>query len=262
MASDIRTRSSELARVLARGVVGERDVHVVPFLHFESLGDSQFFKQFTRLWNRMEAFGPIPLEDHEFVFTRTKSEAIKEHRIALRQKINISTLVDMDHDVTSRRFRDLKFIHSTKPACTLHTIQFLEGESNSLNKAHLLLVIREQGDFTDVQCEKIIERAHITTLSKLEGPASEEEKTVLRQQIDFPLNDHMLARSIAIELGRTEYEDIRVENDEYIYDIEYRIAARSRTDPNGRLRRLAMTMFEDVKNAYINTAKQQQLHES
>lgn len=249
MASDIRARSSELARVLARGVVGERDVQNVPFLHFESLGDSQFFKRFTSLWNRTEAFGPMPLENHEFVFTRSKTEAIKQHRLALKQKISISTLVDMDHDVKNRRFRDLEFIHSTKPACTLHTIQFLEGESNSLNKAHLLLVIGEQGDFTDLQCEQIIERAHKTTLSKLEGPASEEERTVLREQIPFPLNDHMLARSIAIGLGRTEYEDSRVENDEYIYDIEDGIAARSITDPNRRLRRLAMTMFEDVKKA-------------
>lgn len=216
-------------------------------MHFESLGDSRFFKQFVRIWNETDVFGSTSIENHEFVFTRTKTEAIKEHRLALKQKINVSTLVDMDHDVTSRRLRNLESIHSTKPACTLHTIQFLESESSSLNRAHLIRIIREQGDFTDEQCDQIIERAHKATLSKLEGPASEEEKTELRKQIPFPLNDHMLARSIAIGLGRIEYEDPRVGNDRFIYNIEDRIAAQSISDPNGRLRKLAVAMFEDVK---------------
>ena len=204
----------------------------------------------------MEVFGSTPIEDHEFVFTRTKTEAIKEHRLALKQKINVSTLVDMDHDVTSRRLRNLESIHSTKPACTLHTIQFLESESSGLDRAHLIRIIREQGDFTDEECDQIIERAHKTTLSKLEGPASEEEKTELRDQIPFPLNDHMLARSIAIGLGDIKYEDPRVGNDKFIYNIEDRIAAQSISDPNGRLRKLAVAMFEDVKSAYIDTTKQ------
>ena len=204
----------------------------------------------------MEVFGSTPIEDHEFVFTRTKTEAIKEHRLALKQKINVSTLVDMDHDVTSRRLRNLESIHSTKPACTLHTIQFLEREGSGLNRAHLIRIIREQGDFTDEECDQIIERAHKTTLSKLERPASEEEKTELRDQIPFPLNDHMLARSIAIGLGDIKYEDPRVGNDKFIYNIEDRIAAQSISDPNGRLRKLAVAMFEDVKSAYIDTTKQ------
>lgn len=225
-------------------------------MHFESLGDSQFFKRFVRIWNEAEVFGSTPIEDHEFVFTRTKNEAIKEHKLALKQKINVSTLVDMDHDVTSRRLRNLESIHSTKPACTLHTIQFLESESSGLNRAHLIRIIREQGDFTDEECDQIIERAHKTTLSKLEGPASEEEKTELRDQITFPLNDHMLARSIAIGLGHIKYEDSGVRNDKFIYDIENRIAAQSILDPNRRLRKLAVTMFEDVKSAYIDTTKQ------
>lgn len=249
MASDIKSRSSEFSRILAKGTIGKRDVENVPFLHFESLGDRNFFKKFVEIWNKLEVFGSISLGKHQFVFTRSKKEAINAHRKAVKGKIHVSTLVDMDHDVASARIGKTKFIHSTKPACTLHTIQFLDGE-NGLNKSHLLRVIRDQGEFSNKQCDRIIERAVRDTLVKLEGPSSDDERVRLRKALPHPLNDHMLARSIAIELGHTEYGNHKTPNGKVIFEIENRIAAQSITDPNERLRNLAKAMFEDLKQGH------------
>ena len=78
----------------------------------------------------------------------------------------------------------------------------------------------------------------------------------MKKALPYPINDHELARSIAVEQGHSKYKNPETKNDQTIYDIENRMKEQALNDPGQKLRKLLLAMFEDVKSAYIDTAKQ------
>ena len=258
MASNVRDRSDEFRRVLAKGTIrGKKIPSTTPFLHFESKGDMFYCEKFIRFWKRMDEFSEVPLRKVQFVFTRTKSEAIISHQEALAEGVKVSTLVDMDHDIDEIAFSNIEHIHSTKPACTLATLQFIQSD-DELNKNHLINVINDNGPFDDEACERIISRTFEGTYRRLkkgiytnkkEMPMNILQKTRKKMErvLPHPINDQEFARSIAIEQGHSQYENPEVKEDEIIYDIEDRVKNQALNDPGRKLRVLLMAMFQDIE---------------
>lgn len=259
MASNVRDRSDEFRRVLAKSIIrGKKISAITPFLHFESIGDMVFCEKFLWFWKKVGEFTRVPSEQLQFVFTRGKTEAIMSHCEALNEGVNVSTLVDMDHDIDEIAFSDIEHIHSTKPACTLATLQFIQSD-DELNKSHLINVIQDNGHFDDEACERIIMRTHEGTYRRLKMGIYRSKKETsenphkrirkMERALPNPINDHELARSIAIEQGHSKYEDPETKDDRTIYDIEDRMKHQALNDPGSNLRNLLMIMFEDVKKA-------------
>ncbi len=258
MASNVRDKSDEFRRVLAKGTIrGKKIPSTTPFLHFESKGDMFYCEKFIRFWKRMDEFSEVPLRKIQFVFTRTKSEAIMSHQEALAEGAKVSTLVDMDHDIDEIAFSNIEHIHSTKPACTLATLQFIQSD-DELNKNHLINVINDNGPFDDEACERIISRTFEGTYRRLKKGIYTNKKEMpmnilhkrrkkMERVLPNPINDHEFARSIAIEQGHSQYENPEVKEDEIIYDIEDRVKKQALNDPGRKLRVLLMAMFQDIE---------------
>lgn len=261
MASNVRDRPDEFRRVLAKGIIrGEKISSTTHFLHFESKGDMFYCEKFIRFWKRMGEFSEVPLRKVQFVFTRKKSEAIMSHQEAQAEGVNVSTLVDMDYDIDGFALSKIELIHSTKPACTLATLQFVQSD-DELNKNHLINVINDNGPFDDEACERIISRTYEGTYRRLEMGIFRSKKDTsesphkrikrMKKALPYPINDHELARSIAVEQGHSEYEKPETKEDRTIYDIEDRMKQQALNDPGSKLRNLLMIMFEDVKDPNI-----------
>ena len=100
-----------------------------PFIHFESTSDAHWGRKFLTLWrNEKSWFEKINLSVDKInsvrtVYTKKKPNAIAAHTSALSAGLNVSTLVDMDHDVTGADIRDsgggyflhLSILHSPNP---------------------------------------------------------------------------------------------------------------------------------------------------
>jgi len=260
--SNVRDRSDEFRRVLAKGTIrGKKIPSTTPFLHFESKGDMFYCEKFIRFWKKMGEFSEVSLRKVQFVFTRKKSEAIMSHQEALAEGVNVSTLVDMDYDIDGFALSKIEHIHSTKPACTLATLQFVQSD-DELNKNHLINVINDNGPFDDEACERIILRTYEGTYRRLEKGIFRSKKDTsesphkrikrMKKALLYPINDHELARSIAIEQGHSQYENPEVKDDKIIYKIENRVKTQALNDPGYKLRNLLMAMFEDIKNDSLN----------
>ncbi len=257
MASNVRDRSYEFCRVLAKDTIrGEKISSTTPFLHFESMGDSLFCGDFINLWKRTREFSEVPSNRHRLVFSRGKRKAIKSHCEALKEGVNVSTLVDMDHDIDEVALSNIEHIHSTKPACTLATLQFVQSD-DQLNKSHLINVIKDNGTFDDEACERIISRTFEGTYRRLENGIWSSRKEFMekpykriermKRALPNPINDHEFARSIAIEQGHSQYKNPDVKEDEIIYAIEDRVKKQALNDPGRKLRVLLMAMFQDIE---------------
>lgn len=255
MASNVNNRSFEFRRVLAKGTIrGKKIPSNTAFLHFEAKSDMFFCEKFIRFWKKENEFEEFHPEKHRFVFTKTKSQAIAQHQKARQEGINVRTLVDMDHDVENRDFMGIEQILSTKPACTLITIQFLQGEAD-VNESYLMEVIRECGDFDKQACKRIRKRTHEMTSERFQralfGQKNGSNKDVweklarIKKKIPYPINDHALARSIAVEQGHEKYQNLDTQDDETIWDIEEKITMKARNDPNCKLRQLLSKMLRE-----------------
>lgn len=257
MASNVRDRPDEFRRVLAKGTIrGKKISSTTPYMHFESVGDMLFCRDFINLWKKTGGFSEAPSNRHQLVFSRGKRKAIKSHCEALNEEINVSTLVDMDHDIDEIALSKIENIHSTKPACTLATLQFVQSD-DELNKSHLINVIKDNGPFDNEACERIISRTFEGTYRRLEKGIWSSGKEFMekpfkrinrmKRALPNPINDHEFARSIAIEQGHSQYENPEEKEDEIIYDIEDRVKKQALNDPGSKLRNLLMIMFEDVR---------------
>lgn len=255
MASNVNNRSFEFRRVLAKGTIRGKEISSnTPFLHFEAKSDMYFCKNFIHFWRKNNEFEDFYPKKHRFVFTEGKSEAIAQHQKVRQEGINVSTLVDMDHDVENRDLMEIEQIYSTKPACTLITIQFLKGETG-VNKSYLIEVIRECGDFDEQACKRIRERTHKMTSERFQrglfmqknGSNKDVWKKLdrIKKNIPYPINDHALARSIAVEQGHEKYQNLNTPNDQTIWDIEDKITIKALNDPNCKLRQLLSKMLRE-----------------
>lgn len=255
MGSNVNNRSYEFRRVLAKGTIrGKKISPSTPFLHFEAKSDMYFCRDFIHFWRKTNEFEDFDPMRHRFVFTKSKSQAIVQHQKARQEGINVSTLVDMDHDVENIALMGSEQIHSTKPACTLITIQFLKGET-SVNERYLIEVIRECGGFDEQACKRIKKRTHKMTSERFEkavfmqknGSPKDVRRRLaeIKKKIPYPINDHALARSVAVEQGHEKYQKSDTPNDQIIWDIEHKIKLKALNDPNNKLRQLLSKMLRE-----------------
>jgi len=176
----------------------------------------------------------------EFVFTHTKRETIQEHRNAIQNNMKISTLVDMDDDHKNKKIRNIDSIHSTRYACTLLTVQFMEG-MKGINTDFLDKVIGMVSEFKPSQRDDIRERAINRTWERLIRSNKYAKDNFQNKKLHTPLNDHSLAEAIAIEqYGCPEPSRRDVEN------IEKILKKTAMQDRNGMLQQLMRTMLHDL----------------
>lgn len=177
----------------------------------------------------------------EFVFTHSKYDAIQEHRDAIQNKMTISTLVDMDADHKNKKIRDIDSIHSTRYACTLLTVQFMEG-GKGINIDYLNKVIRMVSEFKPSQCDDIRQRAIERTWERLLKSNKYAKDNFKDKKLHTPLNDHSLAEAIAIE----QY-GVREPSKRDVREVEKILKKTAIKDQNGMLQELMRTMLQDVR---------------
>lgn len=176
----------------------------------------------------------------EFVFTHSKNDAIDEHRDAIQNKMTISTLVDMDADHKNKKIRDIDSIHSTRYACTLLTVQFMEG-GKGINIDYLNKVIRMVSEFKPSQCDDIRQRAIERTWERLLRSNKYAKDNFENKKLHTPLNDHSLAAAIAIE----QY-GVQEPSERDVREVEKILMKTAIKDQNGMLQKLMRTMLQDL----------------
>lgn len=176
----------------------------------------------------------------EFVFTHSKHDAIEEHREAIQNKMTISTLVDMDADHKNKKIRDIDSIHSTRYACTLLTVQFMEG-MKGMNTDFLNEVIGKVSEFKPSQRDDIRQRAIDRTWERLLRSNRYAKDNFEDRKLHTPLNDHSLAEAIAIEQYGVEEPSQRD-----VRKVEKILQRTAIQDRNGMLQNLMRTMLQDL----------------
>ena len=234
--NDLEKRPTHFKRCLAKAELTQKDISNVKFLHFESYYDMEFVEDFLRFWKNDEHFSRFDLRDYKFVFTWRKKEAIAVHKSALEDGCIVTTLVDMDHDLRNKEFKNIDGVFSTRYALTLTTMQFLKN-SKTLDKEILHHVVTEISNLDEKRCLKIIERALENTLERLKRSNRYAIENFKNRKIEKPLNDHDLVNSILTELG-IPADDINRSR-----DIERQIKSHAKVDSNGKLRGLLQKMM-------------------
>ncbi len=218
------------------------------FLHFEARNDSLFMKSFLRVWSKSGAFDKNLVRQINFVYTPKKSDAISEHKDALGMGLNISTLVDMDHDIKGKSLKGLEKIHSTKYACTLFTMQFIDDNKN-MDQNILMDVIQGITKFDDNKCKNIVQRALENTSIRLNKWRPYIMDDFAKKNIIQPLNDHEVAFAILAEQGVKPTLQPYSKDTQFMhqmYGIEEKIRAYALIDKNGMVRRLVKNMLSDL----------------
>ena len=67
----------------------------------------------------------------------------------------------------------------------------------------------------------------------------------IQKKVPYPINDHALARSIAVEQGQEKYQNLDTPADQTIWDIEEKITMKALNDPNCKLRQLLSKMLRE-----------------
>ena len=239
--NSIEKRSEHFGRRKVAAQFKDENISGIPFLHFESPIDMEFMRGFFKILHCTGQIEDMALETlPEFVFTHTKHKAIQEHRDAIQNKMTISTLVDMDADHKNKKIRDIDSIHSTRYACTLLTIQFMEG-GKGINIDYLSKVIRMVSEFKPSQCDDIRERAIERTWERLLRSNKYAKDNFEDKKLHTPLNDHSLAEAIAIEQYGVEEPSERD-----VRKVEKILQQTAIKDQNGMLQKLMRKMLQDL----------------
>jgi len=244
----IEQKSLEFGRALAQTVMGKSSEG---FFHFEAYADCEWGRKFVKRWSASEAWlqdlesSQTDLDGIRFVFTETKSAAIEMHRRQRTAGQNVCTVVDMDHDARGKSLKEAgEGIASTFPACTLATLQFIEQENNGLNRTHLKDVIQRILPRL-VEVEDVIETAILGTKSRLEKGNAHYKNQFERKRISDPLNDHEIAKALAIADGQSKNEiEKRVQK-----DFEEKLRAHAVVDKNERIRGLFGDLLRSLTSA-------------
>jgi hypothetical protein len=234
--NDLEKRPTHFRRCLAKAELTQKDISNIKFLHFESYYDMEFVEEFLRYWKDDEHFSRYDLRDYKFVFTWRKKEAIAVHKSAIEDGCIVTTLVDMDHDLRNKEFKNIDGVFSTRYALTLTTMQFLKS-SKKLDEEILHHVVKEISNLDEKRCLKIIERALENTLERLNRSSRYAVDNFEKMNIKKPLNDHDLVNSILAELGIPADDIIRSRG------IEKQIKSHAKADSNGKLRGLLQRMI-------------------
>ena len=212
---------------------GERPTR---FLLFESIIDKNWSqKEFIAQWSKDLGFKRREIEAIQWVFAYNKDEAISCHKEAFDAGHRISTLVDMDSDTFGKKVKSVKKIHTTTPACTLWTMQFVDGNGN-LNDDHLNAFIKSQlPSSDDSTISEIAKKAANLTMKRLEKGNRYAEQKFSKKGWSNPINDHSLCEAISGVLGEDKAKQV---------DIAIRASALE--DKNGLIRDLFRKMFNAI----------------
>lgn len=206
------------------------------FLLFESPHDKRWAElEFVKHWKSEDGFDHKRMRKIRWVFAIGKRETIRYHRRALEEGYKISTLVDMDQDIPGKELKKAKQIYTTSPACTLWTMQFVDG-NGSLSEARLEAFIRSQ--FTNpntVPISEIAENAANLTMKRLQNVNPLSEEKFRRKKWLKPINDHDLCDAITKELGADKKNQ-----------VERAMRDSALEDKNGLIRDLFRQMFNSV----------------
>ena len=239
--NDLEKRNDHFARYRAKAHIKGESLEDKPFLHFESPTDMDFMKKFYKIWSKNEGWSDYE-QTINFVFTHTKSDAIKEHEGAIKKGLLVSTLVDMDHDLNDKDFRGVKNVHSTKYACTLFTLQFIKNEKK-LDSQKLQSFIEEISGLEHKQCEDIIQGALHGTSTRLNRWAHYIMENFNKKKVQYPLNDHELVNAILRASGINENtHDWKLQ----VRETDEKLRAHALQDSNGLVRTLLNKMIADL----------------
>lgn len=248
IANNVFNRVNEFKRIKTKSILNGKPLNGQLFLHFEARNDSLFMKSFLRVWSRNGAFDENLVKQIKFVYTPKKSNAISEHKDALEMGLNISTLVDMDHDIKEKSLKGLEKIHSTKYACTLFTMQFIDDKKN-MDQEILLNVIQGITKLDDNKCNRIVKQALENTSIRLNKWRPYIMDDFAKRNITQPLNDHEVAFAILAEQGVKPTLQPYSKDTQFMqqmYGIEEKIRAYALIDQNGLVRRLLKNMLTDL----------------
>lgn len=232
---NLEDRLGYFPRIRSKELLNGKELNEVSFFHFESNIDMKFMRKFFERTITPELRQSFT-QDYEFVFTPTKSSAISEHRLAMKSNLNISTLVDMDSDVNNNRISRLDNIRSTKYACTLFTIQFLE-QDKQLDQKSLCQFIRKLTRTNQKRAEEIISDAKKKTMEVLVKGHRGSEQLFAEAEIKNPLNDHALVDAILEVVDQSKFNKGRIGRE---------LEKNARSDENGLLKRILFEMINDL----------------
>jgi hypothetical protein len=196
-----------------------------PIIHFESINDMKIIQ---KMINKNNLSGKFESTINELIYNYTpkKSEAIKQHKAALDCNMNISTLVDMDHDLKNKDSRIKKGspdriprIHTTKPSCTLRTYIYVENNKFDLDTfKESMRCISELAEISDrefIALKNIASEKTWERFRKAKGKfVSVVEKKFAKGGIPAPLNDHSLVETIMEKIYGYEMVDLNKLTDE------------------------------------------------
>jgi hypothetical protein len=195
-----------MQRYLAKVIAHDGQKTTSPILHFEGYTDAQLiFEIMNNCPDDIETLKRSII----WKFSEGKDKAINNHKSALNMGHNISTLVDMDHDINNRSFalkkksaERIPRIHSTKPACTLITAIFIEnGKFDQVTFSEAIRTIPDLSSTDEETLDEIKKNAVRKTwesFTKSKGHAVERyiKPLFIKKKIPLPLNDHALIEAI------------------------------------------------------------------
>ena len=205
------------------------------FLLFESITEKNWAEhEFVKRWAKEDGFKLERMRGIRWAFVIGKRDAVRCHREAIKTGYTISTLVDMDHDIPGKDLKNAKQIHTTSPACTLWTIQFVD-EKGSLSEVRLNEFIKSQCSFqNEAKISEIAENAANLTMKRLQRNNPLSEKKFQKKGWLKPINDHDLCDAIADG------------NKAKMKTVARAMRASALEDEAGLIRDLFRKMFNDI----------------
>lgn len=203
-----------LAKLKALGGKKTRD----PILHFESHNDARVMQNIISKNQKQ-----FPHNKIVYMYTQKKKAAIKNHRLALETNHNITTLVDMDHDLKLREHLVQKGktamiprLHSTKPACTLLTVPYnINGKFNFEEFCRMTKRIPELSKADEEIIIQINENAIKKTWERIVNARPYAREMFEKNGITSPLNDHSVVEAILEQCNTTSKDKIEQNLEEF-----------------------------------------------
>lgn len=203
-----------LTKLKAHGGKKTRD----PILHFESHNDARVMQNIISKNQKQFHYNKI-----RYMFTQSKSKAIKNHQDALERGHNITTLVDMDYDLKLREHLVQKGktamiprLHSTKPACTLLTVPYnINGKFNFDKFCRMIKRIPELSKADEEIIIQINENAIKKTWERIVNARPYARKMFEKKGITSPLNDHSVVEAILEQCNTTSKDKIEQNLEEF-----------------------------------------------
>lgn len=206
------------------------------FLLFESITDKNWSqKDFIAQWSNDLGFKRREIDAIQWVFAYNKDEAISCHKEAFDAGHRISTLVDMDSDTFGNKVKRVKKIHTTTPACTLWTMQFVDGNGDLIDD-HLNAFIKSQLPNTnETTIPEIAKKAASLSMERLVKGNRNAERNFSNKGWLNPINDHSLCEAIIGVLGEDKTKQ-----------VNKAIRTSALKDKNGLVRDLFRKMFNGI----------------